>query len=371
MGVGDWMHSNSIDYNPTLDQIILSVRSFDEVWVIDHSTTTKEAASHTGGRSGRGGDLLYRWGNPMAYRAGTISERRLFKQHDAHWIPAGLPGAGNILVFSNGVDRPTGAYSSVEELVLPTPDSSGNYLMTGATWGPSAATWTYTAPNPPDFFSQFVSGAQRLQNGNTLVCGGWIGLTREVTPQGTPVWEYVNPTSALGTAIQGSATSAGASGVFRAPHYAPDYPAFNNRTLTPREPLERHDPVLLADGSTAPRLAKIGTSVALSIRASQFGGEIYVVGTSASPGLIPVDNRFVRMGWDSLLQASLFALAPATFQQYLGILDGSGRATATMAIPAIPALAGLKLYTTSFVVHPLAPTTVALISNTVTVEIDS
>jgi hypothetical protein len=81
---------NSVSYNAKLDQILISVRSFNEFWIIDHSVTTKEAAGHTGGRSGKGGDLLYRWGNPSAYRAGKTSDQKLFAQHDAHWIPEGL-----------------------------------------------------------------------------------------------------------------------------------------------------------------------------------------------------------------------------------------------------------------------------------------
>jgi len=51
---GDWNHLNSIDYNPELDQILLSSHAQDEIWVIDHSTTTQEAAGHTGGNSGMG-----------------------------------------------------------------------------------------------------------------------------------------------------------------------------------------------------------------------------------------------------------------------------------------------------------------------------
>ena len=67
----DWLHTNSIDYNEELDQIMLSVRNFSEVWVIDHSTTTVEAAGSVGGTYNKGGDLLYRWGNPEAYNRGS------------------------------------------------------------------------------------------------------------------------------------------------------------------------------------------------------------------------------------------------------------------------------------------------------------
>ena len=77
----DWIHSNGIDYNPALDQIMLSPRHFSEVWIIDHSTTRAEAAGSSGGNSGKGGDLLYRWGNPRAYRAGTLDDQQLFWPH--------------------------------------------------------------------------------------------------------------------------------------------------------------------------------------------------------------------------------------------------------------------------------------------------
>ena len=105
----DWTHINAVAYNAELDQIMLSVHEFSELWIIDHSTTTAEAASHKGGKSGKGGDLLYRWGNPRAYRAGGIKDQKLFSQHNAHWIPKGRPGAGNILIFNNGMPRVGGA----------------------------------------------------------------------------------------------------------------------------------------------------------------------------------------------------------------------------------------------------------------------
>jgi len=189
----DWTHFNGVAYNADLDQIAVSVHSFSELWIIDHSTTTSEAATHTGGRYGKGGDLLFRWGNPVAYSTGTKKDQRLFNQHNAHWIPKGYPGAGNLLVFNNGTGRDDGSYSSVDELILPV-DAKGNYtLKIGAPSEPAKPVWSYTAPKKTDFFSFFISGAQRLVNGNTLICSGANGTVFEVTPDKEIVWKYVNP----------------------------------------------------------------------------------------------------------------------------------------------------------------------------------
>ena len=222
----DWNHINSVDYDPELDQILLSVHGFGEIWIIDHSTTTVEAASHTGGVSGIGGDLLYRWGNPEAYGAGAEEDQRLFGQHDAQWIDAGLPGQGNVLIFNNGVSRPAGNYSSVEEIALPE-DGSGNYFReVGVAFGPDSVEWIYSAETPSDFYADHISGAQRLPNGNTLICSGVDGHFFEVTSASEIVWEYVNPIAgALGNAV------------FRAERYPTDYPGFVNVDLTPGDPV--------------------------------------------------------------------------------------------------------------------------------------
>src|SRR5207253_10929770 len=142
--------------------------------IIDHSTTTAQAAGHRGGRYGEGGDRLYRWGNPQAYRAGAARDQQLGRQHDAHWIPRGLPGEGHVLLFNNGRGRPgpDGRYSSVDEIVLPV-DRKGHYtLKPGAAYGPDKPVWSYSAPRKSDLFAPIMSSAQRLSNGNTLVCSG-------------------------------------------------------------------------------------------------------------------------------------------------------------------------------------------------------
>jgi hypothetical protein len=189
----DWCHTNAIAYNAKLDQIALSVLNFNEIWIIDHGTTTGEAAGHAGGRYGKGGDLLYRWGNPRAYGAGDFKDQQLFAQHDVRWIPEGGPGAGHLMAFNNGLGRPDGEYSSVVEIAPPI-EVSGRYtLQHGRAFGPAKPCWEYTAANKTDFFSSTISGAERLANGNTLICAGEQGRIFEVSADGEIVWEYISP----------------------------------------------------------------------------------------------------------------------------------------------------------------------------------
>jgi len=235
-GSADWLHTNSVSYNEELDQIIMSNRSTHEVWVIDHSTTTEVAATHEGGNSGKGGDLLYRWGNPLAYGAGTEVDQKLFGQHDAHWIAPGLPGERNILIFNNGwSDR---GFSSIEE-IIPSVDGNGNYtpLTTGTAHEPSTQLWTYTTPTQTDFNSQRFGGSQRLSNGNTLICNADKGEFFEVTPTEEIVWKYQNPVDGATILHQGD-LAVGNLQVFRCYKYAPDYSGFDGKDLTAGEPLK-------------------------------------------------------------------------------------------------------------------------------------
>ncbi len=235
----DWLHANAVDYNPDLDQIMISVRQFSEFWVIDHSTTSDEAASHEGGNSGMGGDILYRWGNPQSYRAGGPEDQQLFFQHDAQWITPGLPGEGHVLIFNNQVALGS-SQSSIEEIV-PLVDSSGSYpLAPGEAFAPEEPVWSYS--NGLEFFSFLFSGVGRLPNGNTLITSGQPGIIFEVTPDGETVWKYVNPIVAAGPLMQGDPVQReeafiGANEVFRAYRYAPDYPGLVGRDLTPGGPL--------------------------------------------------------------------------------------------------------------------------------------
>ncbi len=236
-GGADWLHANAIAYNAELDQIVISLRNWDEIWIIDHSTSTEEAASHTGGRWGKGGDLLYRWGNPTTYDRGTLVEdRKLFGQHSAHWIAPGLPDAGKLMVFNNGRSRPSGDYSTVE-ILSPPVDSEGNYTIeSGSPYGPDTTDWTYGNADTERFFAARVSGAQRLPNGNTLVCNGTTGRFHEIDKDKNIVWEYINPVRQGGPIIQGDPIAG--NSLFRVTRYPVDYPAFTDRDLMPGDPVE-------------------------------------------------------------------------------------------------------------------------------------
>lgn len=245
-----WNHANSLDYNADLDQIMISVRRTSEVWIIDHSTSVEEAAGHTGGNSGKGGGLLYRWGNPSVYRKGDFTDMRLWGPHEAHWIPNGLPGAGNVLVFNNGSGSsppaPGRGYSSVDEVALPL-DGYNYRLDANSAYDQAELVWTYKADPPEDFYSNSQSGARRLPNGNTLICDSVSGAIFEVTPEGKKVWEYVNPVADDGIVRQGEspptlsvegAVTVLSNQLYRANRYAPDYPGMRGLDLTPGDMIE-------------------------------------------------------------------------------------------------------------------------------------
>ena len=230
----DFMHMNAVNYNAALDQIVMSVPRFNEIWVIDHSTTTEEAAGHTGGRWGRGGNLLYRWGNPGAYGRGEEAVRRLFGQHDVRWVSEGMPGAGHLTLFNNNIEDSDGNYSAVFELAPPT-NGAGRYVVPDAGgFGPVEPTWSYMAPTRTAFFSFFISGAHRLANGSTFITSGAPGRFFEVTPEREIVWEYWSPYA--GTLPGNQATNDNPYSVFRATKIAPDHPALAGRDLTPLDP---------------------------------------------------------------------------------------------------------------------------------------
>jgi hypothetical protein len=226
----DWMHVNGIDYNEALDQIVFSSHNMNEFYVIDHSTTTAEAAGHTGGNSGKGGDFLYRWGNPAAYQA---SGPTIFNVvHNAHWIPADCPKANYLVGFNN--KGGTGAKTCID-LINP-PYNGYSYTVTpGSAFTPPTYNWRHTYSGTP---TQNEGHSQQLPNGNMLITMSLSGYMYEIDSNQTVVWSktisgqvtnarrytacYVNGPVAVtssaipgqvcpGTSVQLSATATGGS----------------------------------------------------------------------------------------------------------------------------------------------------------------
>jgi hypothetical protein len=243
--VSDWIHMNALDYNPTLDQIVMSSHNLNEIWIIDHSTTTAQAASHSGGNSGKGGDFLYRWGNPQAYNNGTAANQKFFGQHNVRWIEPGLPFENQLMIFNNGAGRTGGNYSTVE--IINPPVSGFNYTAT-LPYLPTATSWIYNSGNPNNLYAMNISGAQQLSNGNVLICNGPSGIFTEVNDSGTTLWKYANPVNATGIISQG--TTPTQNTVFRCSFYPSNYSGFNGHNLAASAIIENSNTVSASCGLT-------------------------------------------------------------------------------------------------------------------------
>jgi hypothetical protein len=187
----DWLHTNAVSYLASEQLIALSIPHLGEIWVIDHATTLEEAAAEQGGRRGKGGALLYRLGAPRNYGMKDQSAKTLFFQHNPTWIVDPTTASISLLVFNNGSGRPLKEYSTVEEHLLPFTSKDGFVREPGQPFGPRAPRWVYK--DEARFYSAFISGAQRLPNGNTLICEGAKGRVFEVDAAGQIVWDYWSP----------------------------------------------------------------------------------------------------------------------------------------------------------------------------------
>lgn len=234
-GDPDWMHINAIDYDPINDMILLSVPNFDEVFMIDHTTTTAEAATSEGGFSKKGGDLMYRWGNPINYDNGTVDNQTLFFQHDAQFINKFVdifdPNFNKISIFNNRI----GADFSSVGIFNPGFDMyEWEFPLIDGVHGP--ANFDATALHPEDptrLFSTGLSSFQYLNNGNYLITSGRTGYTFELTPENEIVWEYVTPLLSNGApATQGDSLAVNNNLTFRSRRFPIDYSAFDGRDMT-------------------------------------------------------------------------------------------------------------------------------------------
>lgn len=243
-GHPDWLHSNSIDYHEELDQILLSIPYFDEIWIIDHSTTTEEAKGHTGGRSGKGGDLIFRWGNPAAYQG--IGEQQVFFAHDAHWIddllPSETPYYGDIMIFNNQVAGNT--ISTVDiirpEIELGVDSDEIVYAYNEETgFLPESPQLTLFHPDTFPLYSSGLSSAQLLPNKNILTLAGRTGHAFEINPATKEVvWDYKIPLQGGSPVAQGEVLTLNQNITFRLKRYPLTYPAFEGRDLSSQGYLE-------------------------------------------------------------------------------------------------------------------------------------
>jgi hypothetical protein len=249
----DWQHVNAMDYNEDLDHVAINAKHFSEFYVIDHGATfipndpkgSKELAS------GDKGDFIYRFGNPSAYQQGEApgfmreGNQQIYGAHNIEWIKKGRPGEGNFTIFDNGCYSPVAQQSTILEI---NPYLDANRKNTGKYVNPPDAgynrqsgdsnqiVWSHKSVWANSFYSNYISGTQRLPNGNTLACSGASGHFFEVTPQGEVVWEYLNPVRGeIGDAvlIQKDSDSR-AFNVFRAYRYGPDFPGLVGKDLTPK-----------------------------------------------------------------------------------------------------------------------------------------
>lgn len=197
-GDGDWFHVNGVDYNEELDQIAFSSRFASEIYIIDHSTTTEEAAGHTGGNSGMGGDILYRWGNPGNYDTpGTQVIPSAV--HDVRWIENdGRPNGGFLQIFNNsGVSN---NQSTIDGIDAPLDEEQGyTYVKeAGQAFGPESYTTRYECL----YSAPGQSASNRMSNGNIYVNAsggqGGAGVMYEVDSLGNLVWGPYNSSTPKG-----------------------------------------------------------------------------------------------------------------------------------------------------------------------------
>ncbi|WP_246284980.1 arylsulfotransferase family protein [Winogradskyella wichelsiae] len=169
---GDIMHANGITVDETNNIIYLTINNYSEIWVIDHSTTTAQATTSTGGNYNLGGDLVYRFGNPLAYdNVGDVTI------NDVHY--PNLLDTGNMLVFSNNIyDN----QSAVFEYQLNPP-----YQLVAGEDNEPELVWSFT---DSELYSSGLGGAVRTPNGNTLIAEGRDGTVWEVSDSGEVLWKY-------------------------------------------------------------------------------------------------------------------------------------------------------------------------------------
>lgn len=244
----DYTHVNAIDYNPVLDQIILTVRHLSEIFIIDHSTTTFESSGHTGGNFNRGGDILWRWGNPQVYKQGGIEDQKLFLPHDAKWVDSGYLDEDKITVFNNDGDG-TSSFSSIH---LINPEIvNDTYTKEEGKFYPIDFEWSWSGSLLGEIVYQGKkSGTHSLPNGNFIICEFSTGKISEINKAGDHLWTYINPS---GKEVFNQFDIPVANGLFRAEKYPSNYVGFTGKDLSSQGIIENQNDnsetcILIDDG---------------------------------------------------------------------------------------------------------------------------
>ena len=266
----DWLHCNSIDYNDSLDQIVIN-SVHGEFYVIDHGNTflPNDSGGSIALAASSKGDFLYRFGDPSRYDQGdapsigagsnssSTGNKQIGGSHNVSWIPYGLPGGGHFLIFNNGEYMYEQATQSYVVEVNPyldasmkntghyvNPPDAGYYQLKATNKDTFKQTrlvsnqtvWMYYTKNSVNMFSTIGSSAQRLPNGNTLICSDTDGDLFEInyadsTANTKILWNYINPVCADGIKRVIVDAYPMYNSVFRAYRYTADHPALKGKTL--------------------------------------------------------------------------------------------------------------------------------------------
>jgi|SaaInl5LU_22_DNA_1037371.scaffolds.fasta_scaffold23140_2 hypothetical protein len=278
----DYQHVNGIDYNPDTGHLAISSNRTHEIYIVDHDGTFVAGDPEQSHRlaASEAGDFLYRFGNPAIYGQGEYphyakknsameefsGHKQIGGNHDIQWIKEGLAGAGNLLLFNNGLTVPRAPDDSdpqseffefnpyldangVEQDhyvnppeagytdILPGTDRGQDSLVTRLFSKQIISTYNTT----DGFNSHHGSSLQRLPNGNTLVQLARVGRMVEVTPDGEVVWEYVNPLVYSGEAVKTLVTSnpdhQNTYNGWSPLRWMPDYPGLVGKDLSAKGPI--------------------------------------------------------------------------------------------------------------------------------------